>query len=269
MKTNTPSAVKEEKVVPESPSDHQEVELDQDNKPVKPEPKPKSEPQYVTIEQLEKIQKGINYQNTSARKLEEKLERLLSQMQPPSQPSQPQSPPSEWDEKLNKDWKATVEELAELRFKNLMEKERQQQLIEAQETRRRENFEKSKRQVLERHPELADAMSEKALLYQQIVSENIDYTADPFGPVLAMHDMELKLREQGKLDTVTKKLVQTEVNRQARAGAGTVSQASSSPSTTKIVLSKDDLEFCKSNGIKPEDYARERKILDERRKGGA
>lgn len=261
---NNPSKVEEKTIE----KDNLEVEIDENNQSVKPEPKPKQEPQYVTLEQLDKIQRGINYQNTAARKLEEKIERLMSAIPTQQAPQAPQNPPSEWDEKLNKDWKGTVEEIAEQRFNSLMEKQRQTQLIEAQENRRRELFEKSKRQVMERHPDLTDGAGEKAQMYQQIVSENPDYTADPFGPVLAMHDMEMRMREQGKIDSSTQKLVQSEVQRQARAGAGSVPKGASA-SNTKITLTRDDLDFCKSNGIKPEDFARERKIIDDKRKGGA
>jgi len=109
---------------------------------------------------------------------------------------------------------------------------------------------------MDKHPELNDVTSIKYTTYRQIVEEHPEYLTNTHGPILAMHDMEERLREQGVPDTSTQKLVQKEVMRQVRTNGAVIPKGSAVSSSGKNVLSKEQKEFCDANGIKYENYRR-------------
>lgn len=233
--------------------------LDENNELIKPIQKKPEEPRYVRLEDLEILRKSQNYTSTALRKIEEKLDRLTSI---PQSPQVPPKPPTEWDEKVQKDWKGTVEELAEIKFQEIMKKKEDE--IRSQEEWRRNTalLEDNKKKVLERHKDLVDETSQKAKVYQEVINNHPEYLSNPFGPVLAMRDMEDQLRESGVLDEPTQKVIEKEISRQARASASIIPSASRGVSN-KVVLSKDDREYCDHNGIKYETYARMKQMTNQ------
>ena len=241
------------------------VELDENNHPVKPEKV--EEPKYVTAEQLQVLQRTMAEELKRATAPLGYELRKFKEAQAQPQPVQPMAVPQsqaevqdEWDAKLQKDWKSTVREMARQEATELRKAEYAQQQIESQRQQALNLLENNKRQVLTKHSELNDEGSAKADIYRSILQEKPEYLNNPFGPVLAMRDMEDRLREQGIMDSPTQQIVQKEVARQARTGASVLPKGTTANGNQRIVLSKEQKEFCDANGVKYENYGRYMKL---------
>lgn len=259
----------DDKEVKDTPS-NVEIHLDENNQPIKKEA-PKDEPKYVRLEDIDRISKAVeNGRSWTTRKvssLEEKMDRIISGLQQPPKPITPAVPADEWEEKLQKNWKGTVEELADARaeakYKQFREKEIEQDRIVAEDRKNNQLREDNKRKVVDRHKELNDETSQKSELFRQVISEHPEYLPNPFGPVLAMRDMEDKLRELGVVDDNTRPLVDKEVARQVRTSGGAVPRGNPNAPSNKVVLTKDEKDFCDQQGLKYEIYAKNKKLTNQ------
>jgi len=170
-----------------------------------------------------------------------------------------------WDELAKKDWKKAVD----LRSK-IQAEERIAASTQTSEFNR--VLEESKIIALKRHPELNDPNSEKAKIYRNIVVANPEYTQQKKGPLTAMYEMEEYMeRNMGyKREDIVK------AERQARAEEASRYNRVQLTSTTghnisegnRVVVSKDEMEFCKLQGIDPKVYAMNKKKLAASGKGG-
>lgn len=253
---------KEEVAVVEPRIDENEevsINLDENNQVVKPEVKKVEEPKYVTADMLAETQRKSNAAFfAEQRKVQQMLERLEAGLKPKEVVRE--TPEDEWDVKVQKNWKGTVEELADARaeakYKQLREREISEQKAIDEQARTSQLLENNKQTVMQRHPELNDSTSEKAAVFQSVISRNPDYLSNPFGPVLAMRDMEEELRGQGKMiDSATTKIVESEVQRRARTAATSVPHGNGNSTTNKVVLTKDEREYCDNHKIKYETFA--------------
>lgn len=231
------------------------VELDDNNQPIAQKEEKKEEPKYVTADQIaamvaESIKKATAPLYYEMRKSRE------PQTTPTPQPVTPKPEPTEWDQRLQKDWKGTVEELAEQKAKSIIAQEKELQKQEAEKQRVANLLESNKSDVMKRHPELEEEGSQKQELYRQVLVEHPEYLANPFGPKLAMYDMEERLRQMGVVDNTTKQVVQKEVARQVRTNGAAIPKGTTSTSTKSVTLTKEQKEFCDTNNIKYENYVR-------------
>lgn len=229
------------------------VELNENNEPIKKEA-PKEEPKYVTPELLAATLADAIKKATAPLYYEMRKAREPQQTPPPIQQT-PKPEPTEWDQKLQKDWKGTVEELAEARLEAKLKEREEKARIESEKQRTMQLLEDNKRKVLERHQELNDETSQKANIYRDVLTKHPEYLANPFGPVLAMRDMEDELKSMGIIDEPTKSVVQKEVARQVRTN-GAVIPKGTSTNTKSITLTKEQKEFCDANGIAYEAYVK-------------
>lgn len=170
---------------------------------------------------------------------------------------------AEWDALARQDWQIAVDLRSIMSARKVQEESRK-----VEQTTR--VLDESKNKVLQRHPELADAQSDKGKIYLNILERNPDYLTMSKGPVLAMRDMEEEMESLGytkeQIFDSKKFVAQNEATRVSR-GALTSGGRMPEKSARTVTLSKDDLEFCKSQGIDPKDYARERLELENNRKG--
>lgn len=259
-----PDDVKIEVKEVEKPEQDSDVSIlfDNNGNPIKKEEvrKPDTSALPENLQNFQKeIDKKLNASFYSQRKMEEQLREISQRLQPP--PAKEVQPPAdEWEEKVKKDWKGTVRELARLEAEELRKKDFETQRIQQRETAENNIREQGKKTVLDKYPDLNDETSEKAQLYRQIVMANPDYLTNPRGPVLAMRDMEDQLRDEGKfVDEPTKKYVEKEVVRQARANAGAPPSGVKSKANV-IILSKEEKEFCDNHGLKYESYAKSKRM---------
>ena len=248
----------EEAVEIQDPEKEVSVEIDDNNNVVKPEVKKAEEPRYVKPEELqETLRKSNAAFFAEQRKIQATLERLESSLKPKETPRE--VPIDEWDLKVQKNWKGTVEELADARaeakYRQMREKEISEQKLQEEQTRTLTLLDNNKRTVMQRHPELEDPTSDKSRTFQDVISRNPDYLTNPFGPVLAMRDMEEELRSQGKMDEPVRKMVENEVQRRARTSATVVPNGNGNGQVNKIILTKDEKQYCDDHKIKYESFA--------------
>lgn len=163
----------------------------------------------------------------------------------------------EIDRLAQTDWKAAVNKLAERKAREILDNEKvhiqeQQERLQVQNT-----METNSQAVISKHPELNEEGSEKSEIFQSILSNNPRWRTSPDGPLLVMYEMENELRKRGYdiEGNVTQK-VEKEVSRITRASASSLPSSRHTPSTNKIVLTREQREFCDQNGMSYEDYAR-------------
>lgn len=253
--------VDETKNQPKEELSNVHVNLDENNQPITQE-KPKDEPKYVRVEDLERINQAINntrgYNERKIAGLESKIDQLLKSGQQVKPANVPQD---EWDQKLEKDWKGTVRELARLEAEEIRKQEKEFERQQAEKNEAMTLLNRNKLQVLQKHQELNDENSPKAEIFRQVIQEHPEYTTNPFGPVLAMRDMEDRLREQGVYDEPVKQIVTKEVARQVRTNAGSVAKGATGATGKTVVLSKEQKDFCDANNIKYQDFAKYSSML--------
>lgn len=169
----------------------------------------------------------------------------------------------EWDDLAKEDWQTAVDMRSIISARRVQEESRRVDSA----TR---SMEESKQRVLQRHPELADMNSEKAKIFLQVLDKNPDYLTMSKGPILAMRDMEDEMEALGftreQIFESKKAAAQAEttrVNRAALTGGGRMPEKQG----RTVQLSKDDLEFCKSQGLDPKEYAREKLNIENNRRG--
>lgn len=238
------------------------VEFNDAGEPVKKEEvkKPESSALPDNFQKYQaEIDKKLNASFYGQRKIEEQLKQIAERLTPPPA-KEAAAPADEWEQKVQKDWKGTVQELAEKRFVELQTKQAELNRVKTREADENNIREQGKRTVIERYPDLNDETSEKAQIYRKVVMENPDYLTNPRGPILAMRDMEERLREEGKfIDEPTKKFVEKEVVRQARANASAPPSGVRSKANV-VILSKEEKEFCDNHGLKYESYAKSKRM---------
>ena len=190
-----------------------------------------------------------------SREIEEMRQRVTSE--PSSTKTEVNTELDEIDKLAQTDWKAAVNKLAERKAREIMDNEKihiqeQQERLSVQNT-----METNSRSVVEKHPELNEADSEKSVIFQSILSNNPRWRTSPDGPLLVMYEMENELRKRGYdvEGNVTQK-VEKEVSRITRASASSLPTSRQTTSTNKIVLTREQREFCDQNGMSYEDYAR-------------
>lgn len=246
----------------ETPETDQAVEVDITEKP-KEEAKPKEEgkkPEPLAFDER-KLHNLVGFQVRQQMKIiEQKLEDLAHKIQP-TQQQVDESQLDEIDKEAQVDWKKAVRKLgrqeAEQYVKEYLEK---QQVSEAQNYRS-QLVERSKSFVLSQYPQLADDSSDEAKVFTQVWNENQSLWSNPEGYRLAMYEMEERMRSSGRTPNRVKQEVDKEVRRQLRANASGV-VGNRSQGSNKVMLTKEQLNICEQLGIKPEDYARTMKSLE-------
>jgi hypothetical protein len=195
---------------------------------------------------------------TNVQKSIEELKNIMLQNSPSSNITREQeSQLDELDKLAQTDWKAAVGRIAEEKFKQLSTVEKQQIKEATQQQETAQLMEKNSQFVVSRHPELEDETSEKSQLYQSILKNNPRLITSPDGPLLVMYEMETELRKQGyDVDGNIKTRVEAEKERITRVTASTLPSSRVTVTGNKIVLTREQREFCDQNGISYEDYAR-------------
>jgi len=168
----------------------------------------------------------------------------------------------EWDALARKDWKLAIDMTTHVENRKAFKHYEQQRQTAV-------TLEDSKQKVLVKHPELSDASTEKGRIYTQILDENPHYIRDPRGPHYAMRDMEDRMVEQGYTpdQIYTKQSTRTPEASAARANLTSGGKNPQRPRGRSVTLSKDDIEFCKSQDLDPKEYAKQKLEMNQRAKG--
>ena len=235
-----------------------EIELEKPKETPKPEEKPQ-----VDLTEVNKALKRMEYQARQFEKKSRELEELkatLSNIRVTT--DAPQTEMDELDEIAQKDWKKAVRKLAEEEAKRILQETYQEQDRKVKEQSLIRELESSKQKVRERYPQIEDENSEESHIYMEVLNESPHLLQNPYGPELAMHRMEEKLRAQGRITPQVKEVVDKELSRRARVGAGALPQGRSGAKTNTYTLTQDQKAYCDHNGISYEVYARTAKQLE-------
>ena len=194
-----------------------------------------------------------------------KLQRELEEIRQTKQTApEPEPALDELDQLAQKDWKLAVKKLAQEEAKKLYSEEQHKIQRQAQETEFKGLLQTNEEKVLSRYPELNDSASEHSQIWFEILNKNPRWRASPDGPILVMREMEDVLRGKGyDIDGSRSKAVESERKRLASAQATTLETSRATPSN-KVILSKEQREFCDTNGITYETYARTLRKTGER-----
>ena len=228
------------------------IEVDLDKPSDSPAPV-SSEPKYVTLDDLNKIQKQLNGLSYIGRQFQE-VSRKLDGLKPQEAP-RPQGDRDPYDEMVEKDWKLAVRQLAREEAEAKLREDKEQVARQSMEQSKLNLLDESKKKVLSKYPELDDPNSEISRKYVEVLNRNQDYLRNDRGPILAMRDMEEELRSEGRLDEGTRKVVEKEINRQVRTGAAVLPRSSNGNTGNKVMLTREEKELCDTNNIRYENYA--------------
>jgi len=156
----------------------------------------------------------------------------------------------EIDKLAQTDWKAAVSKISETKAREILENDRKKIEIQREKDEVSQVMERNATLVATKHSELDDPDSEKSKIFQEILNNNPRWRTSPDGPLLTMYSMEEELRKRGYV-------IDSPVIKQERSATAT-SLPSSRPVNTgnKIVLTREQREFCEQNGLSYEDYAR-------------
>ncbi len=162
------------------------------------------------------------------------------------------------DDKLaHKDWKAAVRKLAKEQADDLYKSYVQQGQSQETERLRSQMVERSRAFVLSQYPQLSDEASDESKVFVQVWNENPSIWNNPEGFRLAMYEMEERMRSMGRPPSRVKLDVDKEVKRQLRANISNISGRTLPANGNKIVLTKEQKEFCDHNSIPYDVYARQ------------
>jgi len=171
----------------------------------------------------------------------------------------------QWDDLAKTDWKKAVDLRSQIQAEDRIQQS-------TNTTEFNKVLEDSKQKVLIRHPELNDPTSEKSKVFKNIVTANPDYTNQKKGPLSAMYEMEDYMEKNMgyKREDIVKaelRARQDESDRQGRVQLTSTTGRNISEGN-KIIIAKDELDFCKLQGIDPKVYAANKKRLAKENKGG-
>ena len=226
---------------------------DEEVKEVKPEVKevPKQDPFKNKVYAQDRI---IEKQNKKIAELESKIE--IKEPGP--------EPLDDLDKEAQTDWKSAVSKLAAREAKKIYEENQKQIQIKSQETERAQILQSNEQKVLSKYPELNEQTSEHTQIWFDVLNKNPRWRTSPEGPILVMREMEDVLRSKGyDIDGRATKEVKQERDRLIRANATSLDTPRNTPSN-KVILSKEQREFCDINGLSYEEYARTLKKSGER-----
>ena len=171
----------------------------------------------------------------------------------------------QWDALAKSDWKKAVDLRSEIQARRI-------HTTATTNSEFNRVQEESKKAVLDRHPELGDINSEKSKIYKNIVTSNPEYVNQKKGPVHAMYEMENFLEKNmgWKREDIVKaetKARQDEEDRGSRV-ALTSTAGRNASQENKVILTKEDQEFCEMQGIDPKTFAANKKQLEKSGRGG-
>ena len=170
----------------------------------------------------------------------------------------------EIDKLAEKDWKAAVGKIVEFKAKELLKIDKEQLKKEREQEEVNQILDKNTERVRQRHPELDDPTSEKSQIFLRVLESNPRWKNSPDGPLLVMREMEDELRSKGyDVDGSIKKAIESEQERFGRASSTALSGSRRASSSNKVVLSKEQKDFCDEHGISYADYARTLRIAEE------
>lgn len=189
-----------------------------------------------------------------AHRINERLQKELEEVKKANAaPAKPTESGNSWDKIENgAQWKAEIERIAEDKAKTIVAQREAEARTKAHVDAQLSTMEKAKAEVIEKYPDLdpetGDAATAVSKAYAAVLAEHPDYLTNPYGPRLAMQDMEARL-----------KTVPAHAASPAKSKLPATSLPASRPVSTsdgRIILTREQKALCDRHGIKYEDYAK-------------
>ena len=231
-----------------------EVEIDEDptaepakeKEPVAKEPDKKPDPA--------KEKSRLFYQERQINKMNKEIETLKTQLTDKKEP-EVKTTDEEIDKAAQTDWKKAVDLQARETMKTVLEERDAKIEAKAKEEVTATELQKNNEAVMNKYgKELNDPSSDHNQIWWSILNSNPTWQKSPQGPLLVMNEMERQLRVKGySIDGPVKedpsKRVDTVVSTSLPGTRKVVTK-------DKVVITKEQRDFCDEHGIKYEDYAR-------------
>lgn len=238
------------------------VEEEKEAAPVEQEPKEKEKPK--PEDKPDVLKNKVYAQDRIISRLQKEIDELRQKSGTAVSVQQLEPKLDDLDELAQKDWKLAVSKLSEQKFRELQAQENKRISEERHFIEEQNLMEKNSEAVLNRHPELNDPSTEKSQIFQTILNNNPRWRISPDGPLLTMYELENELRKRGyDIDGVGKK-IESEQERLARVSATGLMTPKPANNQGKVVLTREQKEFCDINGISYEEYARTLRKAGER-----
>lgn len=246
------------------------VEVDLTEK--KPEVKPDAETQLqdrIKVEVEKELQVRIKPFINQAEQARRQADQYRTQLEQASKKSPPAEQTQDELDKLvdSGNWKEAVSRLADQRAVAIIQQREQQTRIEQDALSRRQLLDSSIRKVTELYPELdehaGDPNAEVSKAFSRLMNANPDLLSNPRGPELVMYEMEREMIADKQTPRSWQvKAASTSNHVPGRASTTTLAPSRPSISSNKVVLTREQKEFCDRQGIKVEDYARIARTLE-------
>jgi hypothetical protein len=228
--------------IEEEPQEEAKVEVKEEKPKAKPDPEAS-------------FRNKVYAQERIISKLQKDIEEL--KVKPSYEPEpKPTESLDEIDKLAQADWKAAVRKLSAQEIQTALAQERKKMEEQSQVFQVQQMMDRNAEMAISKHPELNDELSEKRQVFNQVLENNPRWRLSPDGPLLAMYAMEDELRKQGYDLGDTKNKKEDERNRLMRVSASSLPASKEVPSTGKITLTREQREFCDTNGMTYEQYAR-------------
>jgi len=249
-----------------------EIELDDEGKPKSDEQKKKDDEdaKAAAAEQhkrnAEAAQRRLDQDKQRLKKENEDYKRRIAELERNStqrnfDPNQPVVKDSKyWEEYLAKDPVNALKE--HYRFMRQQEIEQQRQYEGQQEIVNsfHKSLKDSESMAYDEFPELKDEGSEHYSMFMDILEKNPEWRNSPIGPIKVVNEMKKSLAKGDSgsniLNRAKSEGANSERERQARISNQPLSSTRETGAKKTFTLTKEQLEYCKENNIKPENYAK-------------
>jgi len=238
-------------------------------------PDPKDEEIKALKETVGKLERSVNHTAGSYRIIENLQKQVADLIKSKSVTTKTETgEPVKSDEELvkliNEDLVAGVSEIYKRQRKAEKEQESKKselEKIEKEQTRQISLMETNKQGVLEKYPELNDPTSDYAKIWFELLDKKPHYKTNYLGPLMLMRDMEDECRKQGlkvKEEGVNaEKVIEKEVSRRTNVRQTSLKPgAKTKPGGGEVVLTQEQIIFCKHNNIPLKNYAATLKRLN-------
>jgi len=256
--------VEQEDLEQKLPEETLEVPIDAEGNPKSEEDKKKDEEtarvqrEEQSKKNAEAAQRRIDQEKRKLKQENETLSKRLADLEKKATPlnqfgvNQPiPQGDAYWEKKLAENPTAALREF--YRYERQQEREaeervaQQQQMVDGYSKAVQESTEMAYEEI----PALKDESSDEYVTFMGILEQHPEWRQSPMGPMKVVREMKKLAREQG-VETKDN----TERVRQARIANQPLSGVRSAEKPKSVTLTREQLQHCRENNIKPEDYAK-------------
>ena len=211
-----------------------------------------------------RIKPFINQAEQARRQAEQY--RLQLEQTPRTPATTPQQDKDELDKLVDSgNWKEAVTRLADQRATAIIQQRDQQARVEHDALARKQLLDSSISKVTMLYPELdeqtGDPTSDVSKAFTRLMNQNPDLLSNPRGPEVVMYEMEREMVANGHSPRSWKPGTSAP-SPATRAATTSLTPSRQSIPVNKVVLTREQKDFCDRNGRSYEDYAKVAKMLE-------